>query len=229
MRIIPTMLMTILVATGVRLAADTVETADGVVADVTVASLDRRGAKFADGRTVATAKIRRILFARFPVAPQPRGVVLRDGTRLCGTIREWADPLRFRSVSLGELTIPRADLAAVWYQAAGPDPAGVAEPQAIEVSGTVHRGRILWADAASVGVRTDKGLQRLPTENLAYVVISPVSGTHAVTLRNGDVINFPASWQQDAILFRHQDREYRLPLAAVQEIIVTPTGGKNRP
>jgi hypothetical protein len=213
---------------GAGLAADTVETGAGIVEAVVVA-VGPRDIILEKGRRIALGKAVRLRLDRFPVAPQPQGVLLRDGTRLGGTIRAWGDPLRFRSVALGEIEIPRADLAAIWRGTGSRpfDPA--AAPLATEIAGPVHRGRVLWADGTSVGVRTEEGLQRIPMERIAHVLLVPAAATRAVVLRNGDIVNLPLTWQGDHAIVKYRDREIRLPLAAIQEATFAKTGGKDTP
>jgi len=211
-----------------RLAADTVEAAGGAVTG-TVAAVGPGEVVLEKGRRIALGEVRALRLDRFPVAPQPQGVVLRDGTRLCGTVRAWGDPLRFRSVSLGEIEIPRADLAAAWYRPVPRPFAWDAAPLAAEASGARHRGRILWADGASAGVRTEAGLQRIPAARLAYVILAPAATARNLVLRNGDIVNLPLAWRGDHAIVQHRDREIRLPLAAIQEATFAQTGGQETP
>jgi len=211
-----------------RLAADTVWLRSGsTLVNVTVKSLAADGVRFtaAPENTpdpLPLDKVMKIQFAVFPVVAKPGGIVLTNGSRLSGVLRGMTPQCQFRSGALGPLELPAREVAAVYYAAAQwrkaqPKPAQPL-PLATDTMGNTFTGKVLWADAASAGIRTPDGLKRLGAANLGYVQYATFAPAQQLLLRNGDVLNGPRTFDGDKVTVDLGPARGTVPLAAVAEI-----------
>jgi len=180
------------VASGVA-TADTVTLRDGkTIADVTVIGVDAKAVTCSDREPIPLATVATVTRDAFAVPAMASGVSLRDGTTLCGTLRLFkSGTLHLRSVSAGMVPIPLAQLAAIRYRRVAelplPDkPDAGAAATVLRRDGSRVSGQLMWADAESIGLLNDSGLERLSSDDLIGVVLAPVPSRAAVVLRNGD-------------------------------------------
>ncbi len=206
----------LLVASAAR--GDTVVRRDGTSVSGAVSAVEA-AALVLDGKSVPLAEVRQVTFAREPVAPYPGSLVLRDGTRLCGVFRGLADGLCvYRSVSLGALRVPVADVAALNFTA--DPPAGGAAPPAGQLlvvyrKGAPRTGRLVaWAEV-NLLLECGTDLVKVPLTDLRAVVFAAAPALPRLTLRNGDAINLPVTWQRTAFACTIGETTARVPLAAV--------------
>ena len=166
------------------------------------------------------AKVDHIEFDAFDVQPYSTGIVLKNGTRLGGAIREMRKEVVFRSVTLGDISLNRDDIAWVYYSTDAFAREVAADGTGTRLrtrSGADIRGRLLWADRASAGIMTDDGIRRVEADNILFVQLHPRPPDGPVALRNDDRL---AGCRFDGVRIQVTvaGTEYAVPLAAARRI-----------
>ncbi len=173
----------------------------------------------AESGSFPTSSLISCSFDAFPVAAKESGIVLADGTRLSGIIRERKDgSISFRSTTFGILEMKEEEISIeyrAWKEAGYPADTA---PCAIDVSGKVHKGRILWSDEKSTGVMTPEGIRKIPAPEIAAVVRRKNAAASRIVLRNGDVVNWKPDFAGSTLKFLFNGRKLETPLSSASSI-----------
>lgn len=211
----------LLLSLAAGLRADTLVRRDGTRVEAQVTGIADGKVALQAGGPLALADLRTWRHDAFAVASRPRGIVLRDGTRLCGIWRKLTpQTIEFRSVTFGALTMPLEQVAAVYYQAPEPGSALRAGQAAavLQADGTRQEGQFMWADEASVGLLTTAGLKKLPAAGVTLVVLRDVTVAGNLRLRNGDCLAAVKNYAGDSLELDIAGKQMSLPLKAVAEL-----------
>ena len=180
--------------------ADTLLVANKKI-EATVVAVTASDVVLSDKRTVSTKKIQRLVFDHTPVVAQSQGLVLPDGSRLSGTLHELGvDGIRFRSTSLGPLSLTHADVAAVYFTGDF-TPADLRSPPKGQVAvvlktRAVKQGELFMSSATLVVLRTKDGLDKTPLEEILCICMGKAATATRIVLRNGDCLNMPVEWKK---------------------------------
>ena len=203
--------------------ADTITLTDGTRLTGTVARITA-GEIIVNGQApVAGSNASLVVFSAPDVLPYSAGVMLTDGTTLGGAVRSMKpDGVLFRSVALGELTIP-TNLVALVYFDAPPAPADVKAPpagawQAIFKNGITKDGTLVVLSALSAVLRTADGLEKIPLDQLTRLVRATPATQAAVVLRNRDRFDSPASWNGTNLTVRIGTQTFPIGLNTLREV-----------
>ena len=168
-----------------------------------------------------------IRFSRAPVVAQPSGVVLTDGSRFCGRVREIGPgQIVFRGVSLGEVRIPLKDVAYLYLGAAPdapppPPPAGTVRLRL--KTGVVRDGTMFGVSPNRILLRTAESLEKFDLGDVFYVVFAAPKAGAGIVLRNGDRIHQAVTWVPGGFNVAIGDRPVFLGLDTVQEMTFDKT------
>ncbi len=171
-----------------------------------------------DGREMPFAEIASVTLDEFEVPAKPRGLVLRDGSRLNGDFKRTKETTVLRSPSLGTVEIGNSDIAVIYFSpnfenSAIPD--SVHFPALIKTDmKTVVSGKILWSDSKSAGILGKDGLVKIKADEIYCVCYSRPKDNERIVLRNGDVINAPGSFKENIYTFELSEKKYRIPTKA---------------
>jgi len=200
-------------------AADSVtgeENAKGTVQSVTASEV-----KMKEGQSIPIAKVKKIEFDAFVVAAKESGVILKDGTKLTGILRDTPEGQVFRSTVLGPVKLKTEDIAVIFNDSEFLGKLSEKEsvpPLVIDKKGTVLPGRIMWSDAKSTGVKTSEGLKKVLVEEISVVCYSAFKKAPSVLLRNGDIINLAREFKGESISVTLGEKKIDIPLKAIKEI-----------
>ncbi len=157
----------------------------------------------------------------FLVASKPYGIILRDGSRISGVLRDKdKDNLHFRSTTFGLIKVPKSEVAGYFYQGVRTPVLETlpTHPCVITRSGKIETVRkVLWADQMTAAVLSAKGMRKYGADELSYVVVTPFALQSAVILRNGDVLNMPIVRSEDTLTVRIGGKPYSVSPKAVRK------------
>jgi len=180
-------------------AADTLSSQNRTVTGV-VERITEQNIALKDGTSMGRTDEVHIVFDAGPVVAKPQGIVLIDGSVLSGVVRSVGPgEIRFRSTSLGLLALPLSRVAAM-YQGAPPLTKEIrtgrnGRPRIVRRTGEDMEGDLFAGAAGHVVLRTERGMEKVAWENLAFVALNPAQDAPALFLRNGDRIALPVRWQ----------------------------------
>lgn len=204
--------------------ADTVTVAPEATREGTVTAIDGQTLTLDGRQTVPWATVRRVVLNRTPVVMPDGGLVLRDGTRLGGLIREIVGGrCTFRSVTAGTLTVPVSDLAALYFvpgfsltelKTPAPGKAVVAFKAGGFTEGVVTN----WSTTHLL-VQVGERLNKVALADVRYLALAALPAPSGIGLRNGDRVCRPVTWQQDRFTVELGGRPVQVGLAAVAEIV----------
>lgn len=210
------------------LRADTLHTKTDILKNTTVKAIHSDKVEYIHQKkqqSIPLQNISHIEFDAYTVIAKTSGIILKDGTRLCGLIRKVEENVEFRSTSLGRQIIPADDIA-VFYYDAYQNICNVLEKYTdkcvVEKSGDLHKGKILWADSLSCGIMTSKGLRKIDASDLAFVrFFSSNNKKQTCQLRNGDILNTIDSFNGTSITVITGKRKYKVPIKAISKLNCT--------
>jgi hypothetical protein len=203
--------------------ADTITLGDGRQVTGTVKQITADQVAVEGQSPVSVTNILRVTFSSPDVIAYPSGIILTDGTTLCGALRgAKPDSFVFRSVTLGLMTIPSASVAIIYF---GPPPAitGLKAPpqgawRAVFKNGTTREGSLVSVSMLSAILRTPDGLEKIPLDGLACFVRALPVGKTTVTLRNADRFSRPASWTANGLTIKAGTLTFPVGLASLREV-----------
>jgi len=162
--------------------------------------------------------VRACTFDKFKVAAKNTGLILTDGTTLSGIVlKKENKEVYFRSTSFGILKINEEKIAAEYFNGNKDLPELKNFPCIIDKENNRFIGKILWTDSNTTGIMTENGLKKIPTSELLYIIRKNFKSEKRITLRNGDIVNFPAEFVGEKVKFDFID-VLELPLSAISEI-----------
>lgn len=219
----------LLAALAFQAQADTVTLRNGkTVTDVTVTGMDAKKVALTDGKGLDRGSVATIVRDAYTIPHMPGEVVLRDGSRVAGAVRNFkSGVLQVRTLSFGQLGVPLAQIAALRYGGASPHslpdaPADGEAATAVRRDGTQVSGKVMWADSASVGLLAKSGLMRIPSEELLGVVMAPAKPRVVLVLRNGDRFTVVRKVEGDVFTVDLAGSSQTVSLSAVKEIYLNP-------
>lgn len=202
------------------ISADTIITKENsILENQTIKAIHNDVITLQDSKTLKINEIKTIKFDRFLVAAKPSGIIMKDGTKLSGIMKEMGERIIFRSTSLGDIDLEPQEIAIVYYDPAFQTKTDIF-PSVQDKSNKFFPGKIMWSDNKSTGVMTQEGLKKIERVNIACIHYSPLPAEteHKLLLRNGDIINLPTKFKADQVCFTIKDKEYQIPLKAVKTI-----------
>lgn len=190
--------------------------------NVRIESLNKSSVKLESGKIYKIKDIKSIQFDNFRTAGKDTALIFSNGSMLNGVIRSISNEnIIFRSTTFGEITVPRKTVAAIAYNK-------IREPdkysrmnedfRLISSAGNVYKGRMFWSDEKSTGIKTEKGLKKIPSEKIKMVQFRSFADRKNIILRNDDLINFPHKIRKNKLYFKILNKTYSLPFKAVKII-----------
>ncbi|NQT93159.1 MAG: hypothetical protein HQ559_10395 [Lentisphaerae bacterium] len=189
-----------------------------------VAAITADHVVLADERRFPFEELVRVTFERSAVVAQPGAIVLNDGSVLSGALHELGtEQVRFRSTSLGPLTWPVTNVAAISFardfsvKDMKVPPTG--RILAVLKSGEVQNGELFAGSRSRVILRNEGALQNVPISDLLYIAMREADPDQRIVLRNGDCLNMPVTWKTNAFSVSTGTNSVRtIPIEAIKEI-----------
>lgn len=203
-----------------HLSADTIITKENsIFENQTIKAIHNDIITLQDSKTLKINEIKTIKFDIFLVAAKPSGIIMKDGTKLNGIIKEMGERITFRSTSLGDIDLDPQEIAIVYYDPAFQTKSDIF-PSVQDKSNKFFSGKIMWSDNKSTGVMTQEGLKKIDRANIACIHYSLLTSEteQKLVLRNGDIINLQAEFKADMVSFTMKNKEYQILLKAVKTI-----------
>ena len=192
--------VTVLTAMSV-MAAESVVTRDSTKVSGIIAKLGADGVSFSGGQMVAWTNVVTLARDRAPLQAPGQRLVLRNGTALCGLVRRaTSDGVVFCSVAAGELTVAWTNVSWIRFEPVKVGtksvPNGTAACEVVKTDGTRRSGSLMMATQRQLLLKTSEGLEKVDTGEVAWLLVGPAPGiSAAMTLRNGDRLSGPVTWQ----------------------------------
>jgi len=189
-----------------------------------ITSVNSRGFVLADGRTLPMASVKRVVLDHTAVVAQSESVILKDGSRLSGTLQRVRDErIMFRSTTFGSLSLPFSELGGVSFlfdvEMHGDKevPAGLVAVVMRDGERTV--GELFAMTATRILLRNHGELLRFERSALGALVFCSFTDKAKVTLRNGDILNGAVSWRDGGLMVKSPSGEdLNLTFNALKEI-----------
>ncbi len=200
-------------------AADEVVTAKGTKTG-DIEAIRASGVKLSGAPAVPLAKIKTVRLAAPPVVAKDSGIVLRNGTRFAGVLRRFDDKqIVFRTTTLGLLTLPLKQVAYVYYDNRSAPTTSKSKGFTVRLKNRkLVTGTIFARSPTRLVLKTDDGLEKIVTTDIAQIIFGRAATDAAITLRNGDVINETVKWHGDNFTFKLAGTSHKVSLAAVSTI-----------